>query len=53
MSLNEGSIVVIAKGELVSLSHLFMNFPQFAVIYTVKGFSVPNEAELNVFSGIL
>ena len=24
-------------------SHLFKNFPQFVVIYTVKGFSVVNE----------
>ena len=30
-------------------SHLFKNFPQFVVIYTVKGFSVVNEAEVNVF----
>ena len=26
-----------------------MNFPQFVVIYIVKGFSAPNGAELNVF----
>jgi len=30
-------------------SHLFKNFPQFAVIHTVKGFSVVNEAEVDVF----
>ena len=30
-------------------SHLFKNFPQFVVIHTVKGFSVANEAEVNVF----
>ena len=30
-------------------SHLFKNFPQFVVIHTVKGFSVVNEAEVNVF----
>ena len=29
--------------------HLFKNFPQFVVIYTVKGFSVVNEAEVDVF----
>ena len=29
--------------------HLFKNFPQFVVIYTVKGFSVFNEAETDVF----
>ena len=27
------------------------NFPQFVVIHTVKGFSVVNEAEINVFLG--
>ena len=30
-------------------SHLFMSFPQFVVIHTVKGFSVVNEAEIDVF----
>ena len=30
-------------------SYLFKNFPQFVVILTVKGFSVVNEAEVNVF----
>ena len=30
-------------------SHLFKNIPQFVVIHTVKGFSVVNEAELDVF----
>ena len=29
--------------------HLFKNFPQFAVIHTVKGFSIVNEAEVVVF----
>ena len=38
---------------MVWYSHLFKNFPQSVVIYTVKGFSVVNEAELDVFSGIL
>ena len=28
---------------------LFKNFPQFVVIHTVKGFSVLNEAEVDVF----
>ena len=28
---------------------LFMNFPQFAVIHTVKGFSVVNKAEVDIF----
>ena len=30
-------------------SHLFKNFPQLAVIHTVKGFSMVNEAEADVF----
>ena len=36
-------------GKVVCYSHLFKNFPQFVVIYTVKKFSVVNEAEVNVF----
>ena len=36
-------------GQVVWYSHLFKNFPQFAVIHTVKGFSVVNEAEVDVF----
>ena len=35
--------------KVVSYSHLFKNFPQFIVIHTVKGFSVVNEAEVDVF----
>ena len=34
---------------MVWYSHLFKNFPQFVVIHTIKGFSVVNEAEANVF----
>ena len=30
-------------------SHLFKNFPQFIVIYTVEGFGVVNKAEIDVF----
>ena len=30
-------------------SHLFKNFPQFVVIRTVTGFSIANEAEVDVF----
>ena len=30
-------------------SHLFKNFPQFVVIHTVKGFSIVNESEVDVF----
>ena len=30
-------------------SHLFQTFPQFVVIFTVKGFSIVSEAEVDVF----
>ena len=30
-------------------SHHFKNFPQFVVIHRVKGFSLVNEAEIDVF----
>ena len=33
---------------MVWYSHLLKNFPQFAVIYTVKGFGVINKAEVDV-----
>ena len=36
-------------GKVVWYSYLFKNFPQFVVIYTVKGFSIVNEAEVDVF----
>ena len=35
-------------GQVVWYSHLFQNFPQFAVIHTVKGFGIVNKA-VNVF----
>ena len=34
---------------MVWYSHLLKNFPQFIVIHTVKGFSVVNKAEVDVF----
>ena len=34
---------------MVWYSHLFKNFPQFAVIHTVKSFSIVNEAEVDTF----
>ena len=34
---------------MVWYSHLWKNFPQFVVVHTVRGFSVVNEAEVNVF----
>ena len=35
--------------KVVWYSHLLKNFPQFVVIYTVKDFSIVNEAEVDVF----
>ena len=34
---------------MVWYAHLFQNFPQFIVIYTVKGFGIVNKAEIDVF----
>ena len=34
---------------MVQYSHLLKNFPQFAVIHTVKGFGIGNKAEVDVF----
>ena len=34
---------------MVRYSHLFQNFPQFIVIYTVKGFGIVSKAEIDVF----
>ena len=34
---------------MVWYSHLLKNFPQFVVIHMTKGFSVVNEAEVDVF----
>ena len=36
-------------GKVVWYSHLCKTFPQFVVIHVVKGFSVVNEAEVDVF----
>ena len=36
-------------GKVVWYSHLLKNFPQFVVIYTVKGFGIVNKAEVDVF----
>ena len=40
-------------GQVVWYSRLFQNFPQFVVIYTVKGFGIVSEEEVDVFSGTL
>ena len=34
---------------VVWYSHLLKNFPQFVVIYVVKGFGIINKAEIDVF----
>ena len=34
---------------MVWYTHFLKNFPQFVVIYTVKGFSIVNEVEVGVF----
>ena len=36
-------------GKVVWYSHLFKNFPQFAVIHTVKGFGIVNKTEVDIF----
>ena len=36
-------------GQVVWYSHLFKNFLQFVVIYTVKGFGIVTKAEIDVF----
>ena len=39
-------IHVSQEAQVVWYSHYLKNFPQFVVIYTVKGFSVVNEADI-------
>ena len=34
---------------MVWYSHLLKNFPQFAMIHTVKGFDIVNKAEVYIF----
>ena len=36
---------------MVWYPHFFKNFPEFVVIYTVKGFGTVNKAEVDVFLG--
>ena len=36
-------------GQVIWYSHLFKNFPQFAVIHTVKVFGIANKAEVDIF----
>ena len=35
--------------QVIWYSHLFKNFPLFVVMHTVKGFSIVNKAEVDVF----
>ena len=34
---------------MIWYSHLFKSFPQFVMIHTIKGFSIVNETEVDVF----
>ena len=36
-------------GKVVWYSHLFKNFPQFAMTHTVKGFGIVNKTEVDIF----
>ena len=36
-------------GQVVWYSHLLKNFPQFAVIHTVKGFGIVSKAQVDIF----
>ena len=38
---------------MVWYSHLFKNFPQFVVIYTIKGFGLVNKAEVDFLMELL
>ena len=38
---------------MVWYSYFFKNFPQFVVIHTVRGFSVVNDAKVDVFWNFL
>ena len=39
--------------QVVLYFHLFKSVPQFVVIHAVKGFSIVNEAEIDVFLEVL
>ena len=43
--------IQISQGavQVIWYSHLLQNFPQFVVIYTVKGFGIVNKAEIDDF----
>ena len=37
------------EGKVIWYSHLLKKFPQFVMIHTIKGFSIVNETEVDVF----
>ena len=39
--------------HVVWYSHLFQNFPEFAVVHKIKGFGIVNKAEVDIFFGTL
>ena len=39
-------------GQVDWYSYLLMNFPQFVVLHTIKGFGIVNKAEVDVFLGL-
>ena len=41
--------VSLEAGKVVCYFHLIKNIPQFVMIHTIKGFSIVNEAEVDVF----
>ena len=49
VSLHREFRICFQADQVVWYSHLFQNFPQFIVIYTVKGFGIVNKAEIDVF----
>ena len=44
-----GNLTSLKAGKVVLYSHLFKNFPQFAVIQAGNDFSIVNETEIDVF----
>ena len=46
---NEVRDIVQETGQVVWYFHLLKSFPQFIVIYTVRGFGIVNKAEIDVF----
>ena len=47
--MNKISKVSQEADKVVWYSYLVKNFPQFVVVHIVKGFSIVNETEINVF----